>query len=172
MNEVSAELPEASVCHHAAGRLRIRVPSRRGDTAFFAAVQDACARNGKRPQVNPQTASLLFVGSAAAPEEIAVLGREEGLFRLRLGALPHRPVMQEAVRSVAGVNRSLEQLTGGRIDLPSGVFLMLLGFGIYELLRGRWTVPPWYTAFWYAFGLVSMYVLEKGVRANPGHEPD
>lgn len=169
MKEDTAELPEAVVCHHAAGRLRIRVPSRRGDAAFFAAVQDLCARKGKRPEVNPQTASLLFVGSAAALDEIAGLAREEGLFRLRAGSLPHRPVMQEAVRSVAGVNRSLEQLTGGRIDLPSGAFLMLLGFGIYELLRGRWTVPPWYTAFWYALGLVSMSVLEKGVRANPGH---
>ncbi len=166
------EVPEAFIAHHSPNRLRIRIPSRRGDSAFFASVQEAYARKGEQPEANPHTASLLFVGKAAEGEAVADLGREQGLFELRIGTPPHRPLMHEAVKPVAGLNRSIQQVTGGRIDLPSGFFLMLLGFGIYEILRGRFSTPPWYTAFWYAFGLVSMYVIEKEIRAIPGHEHD
>ncbi len=164
------EVPEAFIAHRSPQRLRIRVPGRRGDAAFFSLVQDAFARNGARPQANPETASLLFVGEAAAVTQVADLGRREGLFELR-GHAPFRPpLMHAAIQPVAGLNRSLQRATGGRIDLPSGIFLMLLGFGIYEILRGRLSSPPWYTAFWYAFGLVSMYVIEKGVRTPPDGE--
>jgi hypothetical protein len=164
------EVPEAFIAHHSPNRLRIRIPDRRGDSAFFASVQEACARKGGRPEASPETASLLFVGEAAAVQAVADLGREQGLFELRTGTPSHRPIMHEAVKPVAGLNRSIQQVTGGRIDLPSGIFLMLLGFGIYEILRGRFSTPPWYTAFWYAFGLVSMYVIEKGVRTAPDPE--
>ncbi|MCU0560855.1 MAG: hypothetical protein MUD16_11785 [Desulfobacterales bacterium] len=164
------EAPEAFIAHHSPHRLRIRIPSRRGDAAFFASVQKVCARSGERPEANPETASLLFVGETAAIDAVAEFGRAQALFDLRTHASPHRPLMHAAVKPVAGLDRSLRLATGGRIDLPSGIFLMLMGFGIYEILRGRFSTPPWYTAFWYAFGLVSMYVIEKGVRTAPDRE--
>ena len=60
----------------------------------------------------------------------------------------------------------------GKIDLPSGIFFALLGTGIYQLARGRFIIPPWYTAFWYAFGLVSMYVIEKAAKGGAARQAD
>ncbi len=172
MKEIAAELPEAYVCHHSAGRLRIRIPSRRGDPSFFSALQAACARwrEGGHLEAHPLTGSLLFCADRLDAQAVADFGRKQGLFNLHTEAPPRRPIMHDVVKPVAGLDRSLAQITGGRIDLPSGIFLALLGFGIYEIAKGRWTSPPWYTAFWYAFGLVSMYVIEKGLRDTPDRE--
>jgi hypothetical protein len=80
--------------------------------------------------------------------------------------------MHSLVQPVAGVDRSLRAVSGGKVDLPSAIFLALLGTGIYELVRGRFSAPPWYTAFWYAFGLVSMYVIEKAAQGDPARTAD
>jgi hypothetical protein len=167
---MAAVLPEAFVSHHSSGRLRIRIPSRRGEEDFFSSLEAACARwhARARTRTNPLTGSVLICADAIDREELADFGRAQGLFDLQTQSGSRRPVMHDMVKPVAGLDRSLTLLTGGRVDLASGVFLTLLGFGIYEIARGRWTSPPWYTAFWYAFGLVSMFVIEKSVRAIPG----
>jgi hypothetical protein len=35
--------------------------------------------------------------------------------------------------------------------------------GVYQILRGQFRTPPWYTAFWYAFGLLTMFVVKKSI---------
>ncbi len=172
MKGAAVELPEAVVTHHSSGRLRIRIPSRQGDAAYFSSLQAACSRwrEGVRPQANPLTGSLLFCADRLELQAVADFGRTQGLFDLTTDPPPRPPIMHEVVKPVAGFDRTLTHLTGGRVDLPSGIFLMLLAFGIYEIAKGRWTAPPWYTAFWYAFGLVSMFVVKKGIGDTPGRE--
>jgi hypothetical protein len=80
--------------------------------------------------------------------------------------------MHGLVQPVASLDRSLRAVTGGKIDIPSGVFLALLGSGLYQLVRGQISAPPWYTAFWYAFGLVSMYVIEKAAGVEVARQAD
>jgi hypothetical protein len=46
-------------------------------------------------------------------------------------------------------------------DLTSALFAALVIFGISELIRGHWKTPPWYTAFWYAFGGYSKVLLDQ-----------
>lgn len=48
-----------------------------------------------------------------------------------------------------------------RPDLPGMAFLTLLGVGIYQLVRGNFAAPPWYTAFWYAMGIFTKSIMEK-----------
>jgi hypothetical protein len=80
--------------------------------------------------------------------------------------------MHNLVQPVAGLDRSLRAVTGGKVDIPSAVFLALLCSGLYQLMRGRISAPPWYTAFWYAFGLVSMYVIEKAAGIDVARQAD
>jgi len=56
-----ADLPEARVCHLTTGRLRLRVPEKRRDNAFFRTVEQRLAGwdNVDRVEVNPLTASVL-----------------------------------------------------------------------------------------------------------------
>jgi len=79
----AAQLPQARVCHLAHGRLRLKIPEKRRDEAFFEAVRQQLSRDGiKRVEVNPLTASVLvqFSGSGSAirregAEQRSVRGR-------------------------------------------------------------------------------------------------
>jgi hypothetical protein len=170
----AVELPRASICHRSAERLRIKVASRRGDPDYFAkVVKDLSGlRQFKHLSANPLTGSVLLVGELLDAGEVEAHARERGLFRLETAEAPSVPLMRSLVQPVAGVDRTLRAITGGKIDLPSAIFCALLGTGIYGLMRGRFSAPPWYTAFWYAFGLVSMYVIEKAAKGDLARKAD
>jgi hypothetical protein len=124
-------------------------------------------------EANPLTGSVLFIGEGVDPEKLATHARERRLFHLIAAAEAQgQPLMHSLVQPVAGLDRSLRAVTSGKIDLPSGVFLALLASGLYQLVRGRISAPPWYTAFWYAFGLVSMYVIEKAAGVEATRQAD
>lgn len=160
------ELPEAVVCHRSATRLRFRVPARRGDAAYFAKVAKDLSglRRFARLEVNPTTGSVLLSGEGLDPSDLGGQARRLGLFQLRLEAEPAPALMHRLVRPVAGIDRTLAVMTGGKMDLATAIFLALLGSGLLQLLRGRLSAPPWYTAFWYAFGLATMVVVKKASR--------
>ena len=69
--------------------------------------------------------------------------------------------MSRVLPPVKAADRKLLDLTGGTVDLPSGIFLALVFTGVYQIVRGQFRTPPWYTVFWYAFGLLSLFVLKK-----------
>lgn len=168
------ELPKASICHQSAGRLRIKVASRKGDLSYFTKVVKVLPGIGKfnRLEANPLTGSVLFIGENLDAGEVRAFARERELFHLITSEPPGLPLMHGIVQPVASVDRSLRTVTGGKIDLPSGIFFALLGTGIYQLMRGRFIIPPWYTAFWYAFGLVSVYVIEKAAKGEAAWKAD
>jgi hypothetical protein len=110
-------------------------------------------------EASPSTAGLLIRAADLSAEQVADAGAK--LFRL---APPEgaRPSAAGLVTSpVAGADRALKTVTGGVLDLPKAVFLLLVAFGIYELARGNFKKPPWYTAFWYAFGVLSKSILDR-----------
>ena len=55
------DLPSARVCHFATGRLRVKIPKRRHDEAFFTHVAERVSGwdSVERVEVNPLTASVL-----------------------------------------------------------------------------------------------------------------
>jgi hypothetical protein len=171
----AVELPEASICHRCAGRLRIKIASRKGDGAYFADLVKGLGGvlKLKHLEANPLTGSALFIGEDIDPEKLAVHAHERRLFHLIPAAeAQSQPLMHNLVQPVAGLDRSLRAVTGGKVDIPSAVFLALLCSGLYQLMRGRISAPPWYTAFWYAFGLVSMYVIEKAAGIDVARQAD
>jgi hypothetical protein len=162
------------MCHQSADRLRVKVASRKGDAGYFAKVIKSLSglRKFKRLAANALTGSVLFIGENLDAGAIAAYAREHKLFDLVTAKTPNLPLMHGLVQPVASVDRSLRAITGGKIDLPSGIFFALLGTGIYQLARGRFSVPPWYTAFWYAFGLISMYMIEKAAKGGAARQAD
>jgi hypothetical protein len=115
---------------------------------------------------------VLFSGPDLDTDTIAAYARAQSLFDLRTPEPHHRPILHRIVQPVEAIDRSLSTVTGGAIDLPSGIFFALLAAGVYELARGRFSAPPWYTAFWYAFGLASMYVIEKTIAREAVRQAD
>ena len=47
------------------------------------------------------------------------------------------------------------------MDLAGILLLFLLIAGMTEILRGKIQMPPWYTAFWYAFGIYKLASVVK-----------
>ncbi len=171
----AVELPEASICHQCADRIRIKIASRKGDGAYFADLVKGLAGvlKLKHLEANPLTGSVLFMGDGIDPEKLAAHACERRLFQLITAAeAQSQPLMHSLVQPAASLDRLLRSITGGKIDLPGSIFFTLLGTGIYQLVRGRFSAPPWYTAFWYAFGLVSMYVIEKAAIGEAARQAD
>lgn len=154
-------MPAARIAHRSSRRLRLRVASRRGREDYFAAVAAGLTgwRRWDRLEVNPLTGSVLLCSRSIDLEKIEFHARRLGLFYLDSNARMPRPMMHAVVHPITGLDRTLRGMTGGILDLPSGVFFALLGSGIYQLARNPISAPPWYTAFWYAFGLLTMYAV-------------
>jgi hypothetical protein len=77
------------------------------------------------------------------------------LFALKPARVAPVTLQQRLLQPLQEVNRTLWKLTGGEIDLGSIAFLGLVGLGIYQISRGNFKVPAWYTAFWYATNLAA-----------------
>ena len=75
--------PDAYTVHQVPGRMRLRVPARRGDRAYFANVAQVLVAvpDVRSVRVNPSTGSVL-VRHAGPPQKFATHSAEVGLFRL------------------------------------------------------------------------------------------
>ncbi len=159
------ELPEAYICHRSAQRLRIKIASRKGDAAYFDECRDALARihGFDRLEVNALTGSVLFIGEKTDVDGIAEVAQRQQLFKLAEQPGAPAPLTRQLVSHLENLNTGIHRLTTGEMDLAGLVLLLLLISGFIELLRGRIRMPPWYTAFWYAFGIyqVAAAIREK-----------
>jgi hypothetical protein len=160
--KVMEVLPEARLCHASPGRLRIRIPQKRGDGAFFQRAEEKLAARFGSAAVaaNPVTASLLVADVRVSPEEVAAFAREAGLCALDLTPGPRREGVQNIISPLRTADARLRQISGGTLDVPSGVFVALVVYGVVEILRGNFQAPPWYTAFWYAFGVFTKTLVD------------
>ena len=148
-------LPDAHVCHRTQDRLRIRIPSRKGDGGYFSslAAHFSTLPGIKDLRVNPLTGSVLIVARVQV-EQIADYAEAGKLFRLKDpssgSGITHR---------IAGdfyrLNKQVKGFTGGEVDLSGLAFLGLVGAGIYQIFLGEFMAPAWYTAFWYATSILS-----------------
>jgi hypothetical protein len=70
-------------------------------------------------------------------------------------------LLQKVTTPLSGINADLKKISGGEVDLPIAIFIILLAFGVIEIFRGNFKMPPWYTAFWYAFGVFSKAIFDS-----------
>ncbi len=156
-------LPEAHIGHSTETRVRIKIPSRRGDEGYFLKVEALLSKDGRAEtvRVNPQTASVLITGSSVNPEAIKGAGEKGALFRLETEKPKVEPLSSKIVAPVRNLERSIHRFSGGELDLAGAAFLGLLGWGVVQLVRGNTSAPPWYVAFWYALGILTQSLAHK-----------
>lgn len=154
-------LPEAFVVHAGVGRRRIRIPSRRGDLRFFAKVRSAARKAPiETIRVNTTTGSILFEGERVTQASVADFGSDNDLYRIS-PALPAPSMARRISTPVASLDKGIKDFSAGQLDLPGALFILLLFTALYEIARGRFRTPPWYTAFWYAFGLFTKAIIDR-----------
>lgn len=150
--------PMAHIAHKMDGRVRFKVPSKKGDTHFFAAVKERLEKSGKicTIDINPITGSILVTHNTDN-DSIVRLAESGKSFKIELKEgkerAKHPHVSNNVVEGFKNLDEKLKSLTDGEIDLPLAAFLALLGAGIYDLARGNFAAPAWYTAFWYALNI-------------------
>jgi hypothetical protein len=161
-------IPEASIKHRLAGRLRFQIESRKGDAAFFDTVENRLSETlaYRRVTCSALTGSLVIEDDALDETAVYDAVMNHGLFSISSAELTPKPFVKRIVDPVRDANRSIHVLSGGVVDLPGIIFLLLLASGLWELAIGNFKRPPWYTAFWYAFGLFSKTLFDELNKEN------
>ncbi len=147
-------IPDAHVSHGIASRLRIKIPSKKGDVAYFSTLQERlpnCPGVGEI-KVNPQTGSALICYECEK-KALAEFAKKNDLFLLRRSTPRRKTLFGHVADTFQGYNKSLKKVTGGEVDIPSLVFVSLVISGIWQIARGNVLMPAWYTAFYYALGV-------------------
>lgn len=154
-------LPKGRCVHCLPDRLRVRVDSKRRDKSFFQLIKDALQEEFPKADisVNAMTGSLLCRNAGCDLPSLASTARAKGLFELADRG-EQIPLAQSIQRGFESANKGIRRSTSGQLDLPSLVFLFLAGTAIYQIGRGNIGLPPWYTAFWYAFGVFTKSLID------------
>ena len=147
-------IPEAVLSHTTPGRFRLKVRSRKGDAAYFSSVKEHFAHFEGVSQVeaNALTGSVLLTFGGDL-KSIGAFAEEKSLFRLKMLTPVPASMSHNVTRAFIDFDKRIKSLTGNELDVPGIAFLTLLGFGIYEIGRGNFAAPAWYTAFWYALNI-------------------
>jgi len=154
-------LPAARISHFTARRLRIRVPEKRRDTAFFAAVAERLAtwESVERVETNPITASVLIHFSDPQRLFLEAIAKND-LFDIDFDAAfaeSSEPIVNRAaVQSFETADQTLRRWTQNQIDIRGVLFAVLLAGGVFQLLRRRIDTPA-PTLLWYAGDLIGLW---------------
>ena len=149
-------LASAYLVHALPGRIRLRIPQKRGDAAYFAGLAQALSRERiGDASVNAVTGSVLLRAPVTLkPAELALSARQLALFDLRdpmpLGG---RSPLVTAAAGLHGVDGLFLRATGGYLDVRSGVFIALLLLAGRQIYKGQFMVPG-FTFLWYALNLM------------------
>jgi hypothetical protein len=155
-------LPQARVCHCAAGRLRIKIPEKRRDEAFFATVRERLSAwdSIERIEVNPLTASVLveFSNLASLFAENAL---KNDLFEVHYDAFAAegeapQALTDHAAQAFGKADETIRRWTAGAADLRSAVFVVLVSAGLFQILRGNIAAPA-ATLLWYAGDMLRVW---------------
>jgi hypothetical protein len=147
-------IPEAFLSHTAPGRCRIKVPARKGDVSYFSVLKEHFTHfeGVKHFEANALTGSVLLI-HAADLNAIAAFGEEYSLFKLRLLSPRTTALSGNIAKAFRDFDKKVKTFTGNQVDVPGIAFVSIVGFGIYEIGRGNFAAPAWYTAFWYALNI-------------------
>lgn len=140
--------PEARLEHAIAGRIRLRVPAKRGDAHYFSRVREALIGLPGTGVVTvaPRTGGVLLEDTTLAPDALEALGLERGLFRLTL-----RPAATTAAAPLEVADWLEDWVTGSpraKLVLASG----LVGLALMQVARGQ-VLGPAVNLLWSAYEL-------------------
>ncbi|NTW67366.1 MAG: hypothetical protein HGB21_13835 [Nitrospirae bacterium] len=152
-------IPAAVIAHASTGRLRIRVPSRKGDIAALKSLGDqlAACPGILSIEVNPGTGSILLLHQTTV-QEIAEHGRSKNLFSLAApkdAKVPSAELRRNLGETFKSIDRQIQSLTSGDMDLNGFAMAALVVAGSVQLLSGNAGAIPWFAAYWYAYHLYS-----------------
>lgn len=154
-------MPKAFIKHQLPGRVRIKIPQKRGNEVFFEELAEVLAvcDSISQLQLNSQAASVLIVHTAPNFDEIAKFAADTGLFTLAADGdaefqTPNLSLAGISSLGVAEVDKGMRKLTFGLVDMRTILFLGFVGLGIQEARKGH-IMSPASTFWWRALELLN-----------------
>lgn len=152
-------IPSAIIAHASTGRLRIRIPSQKGNLAALKSQGDqlAACPGILSIEVNPGTGSILLLHQKTV-HEIAEYARSRNLFSLeeqKGSRAPSAELRRNLGETFKSIDRQIQNLTGGDMDLSGFAVAGLVVAGSAQILTGNAGAIPWFAAYWYAYHLFS-----------------
>lgn len=126
-----------------AGRVRIRIPSKKGNKAFLTVLQSRLSvlPGIERVAINPLTGSILVLHSLQSGAVVDFLNAS-GLSCGENGAARALNVHREVTQGFRRLDDQVRSASGGEADID-----LLVG-GISQAARGNLAALPWYTAYY------------------------
>jgi hypothetical protein len=151
--------PGAWVVHELPGRVRLRIPEKRGNEAYFSRLTQDLEDWGElvRVKYNSYSASVLieYKGDFVP---IAEKASDAGLFvtweASTFEGLDPRTPSDQFWQFLKRMDTRIEDFTRGKEDLSSLAFFLLVGLGIYQVVRGS-ALPAATTLFTEAVKIVA-----------------
>ena len=164
-------LDNARVRHLLPGRVRLKVPARHRDAAFFddAARRLAQCAGVTEVRANPLTGSLLVFHTTTL-QAINAYASQHGLFFLRALAAATADVSDDTApprrrgRAAGAPRIAIEQADRRALALSAS----LAGLGTLQTMRGELMAPA-ATLFWYAF---DAWRARPSMRLSRGRSPN
>ncbi|MCX7794149.1 MAG: hypothetical protein N2257_07095 [Thermodesulfovibrionales bacterium] len=149
------DIPDAFCIHKTAGRMRLKIPSKKGDVEYFISLSGhmATVKGIERIEFNPVTGSVLFIYDGDRGNIIRY-AEEKGFFKINDNHKYPSNFHKRLTDLFQELNRHFKDMTNGEMDLAALSFIILVSFGLYQIARGNFIAPAWYTAFWYAFNIL------------------
>ena len=170
-------IPAAVIAHASAGRLRIRIASQKGNRAALKSQGDrlAACPGVLSIEVNPGLGSILILHQTTV-REIAEYARSRNLFTVEEQKGPGMPSAarrRSLGETFKSVDRQMQNLTGGDVNLSGFAVAALVVAGSAQILTGNAGAIPWFAAYWYAYHLYSRTTEgEKTEQARSAVEKD
>lgn len=156
--------PSAFIKHQLPGRVRLKIPQKRGDINYFNRLEELFSDflGINELKLNPSTASIVISHESDVPfQDIVEFAKTKNLFNLVEEAEDHDEVVPNLyikALTLTGFNRfdkALLDYSKGRLDARSFVFLTLIGLAIHQAARGN-VLAPASTLLMYAIQLLNV----------------
>ncbi|MCX8069325.1 MAG: hypothetical protein N2738_02350 [Thermodesulfovibrionales bacterium] len=147
-------MTEALIVHKIPSRIRIKVPSKKGDISFFENVMGKLEEISaiEKIEINAYTGSIVIYSSSKSDFIVNSI-KSMGLFNLIGSNYEKRTIHRSVKTAFKDIDKKVKGLTAGELNLADIVFLALIGVVVYQIQRGNFAAPAWYTAIWYAMNI-------------------
>jgi hypothetical protein len=154
--------PFAYIKHQLPGRVRLKIPQKRGDFRYFDRIAELFTDcpGITQLQLNPPAASILICHVTEIDFlNIAEFAQTKGLFTIieqpeeEGFSIPYLPIPKLTSTGLNRLDESLMDFSQGRLDGRSLLILALIGLSVRQITKGH-VLGPASTLLWYAFSLL------------------
>ncbi len=151
---IASHLPQAFLVHQCKGRVRLRIPERRQDDAYFTLMEKQLSAipgiNGIK--VNPISGTvLLLISQDISLNALSQPNHLQDLFHLACDA--DHPLTSRVAADLLEINKHVQRVKEDRLDMDGLYASILILLAIVQLLRGN-SLGPASSLLWDAIQLL------------------